>query len=254
VARLAALAGTVSAFDGRMTIRRHAARAVAALPPPVRWRVRNLVALARWMPFAVTGGRHAADVYPDAFWDVHQGGDWAGLAAVVLRSCAPRSLVDVGCGAGSFLAAVRAADESVDVLGIDSSPAALARARRRGVPVEQSDPSLWRTRESKRLGARIAGFDVAVSLETAEHLPPWSGPGLVRILTQGRLVVFSAAQPGQGGTLHMNERPFEYWLRQFAARGFRPSGVDAAFREAVGALDLPWWYAANIHVFERGSR
>jgi hypothetical protein len=65
------------------------------------------------------------------------------------------------------------------------------------------------------------------------------------------MVVFSAAHPGQGGTLHMNERPFDYWRRRFAEHGFHPPRSDEGFREAVRALDLPWWYAANVHLFER---
>jgi len=215
--------------------------------------VRNLVALGRWLRLSAAGEGERSDPYADAFWDFHQGGDWSGLADLVLRYCAPRSLVDLGCGDGKFLAAVRVLDEKAKVLGIDSSRAALARARQLGLPVELWDLSFWRSRETKRLGRRIAGFDVAVSLETAEHLPPWSGASLIRILTQGRMVVFSAAHPGQGGTLHMNERPFEYWRGQFAACGFQPSGFDAAFRDAVRTLDLPWWYGANIHVFERAA-
>lgn len=237
-----------------MTIRGHAARAVAALPPALRWRVRNLVALGRWAQLSAAGERATADEYADAFWDSHGGEDWAGLAALVLRYCAPRSLVDVGCGDGRFLAAVRALDHNVGILGADGSRAALAGARRLGVPVEHYDLSFWGQRGARRLGARIAGFDVAVSLETAEHLPPWSGPSLIRILTQGRIAIFSAAHPGQGGTLHMNERPFEYWRSQFDACGFQPTGFDEAFRAAVKTLDLPWWYAVNIHVFERAIR
>lgn len=237
-----------------MTIRKHAARAVAALPPAVRWRVRNLVALGRWIGLATARERQTTDAYGDAFWDVHEGGDWAGLATLVLRYCAPRSLVDVGCGGGGLLAAVHALDGNIRILGIDSSHAGLARARRRGVPVERHDLSSWRPRAARRLAGRIAGFDLAVSLETAEHLPPWSGPGLVRALTQGRLALFSAAHQGQSGTLHMNERTFEYWRRQFAACGFEPGEFDSAFRADVKMLDLPWWYAANIHVFERAIR
>lgn len=232
-------------------VRDHAARIVRSLPPAARWRVRNLVALGRWMGSAGLGDR---DEYPDAFWAGGDEGDWAGLAALVRRYCAPRSIVDVGCGDGRLLAAMRAQAPGIDVLGIDGSAAALARARVRGVPIERHDLAGWRPGALRPLERRTAGFDVAACLEAAEHLPPWSGAGLVRILTQGRLVLFSAAHPGQGGTLHMNERPFTYWRGRFEARGFRVSGVDDAFRAAVRRLDLPWWYAANIHVLERAPR
>lgn len=216
--------------------------------------MRNLVALGRWARLYASPARTPADAYGDIFWGCRQHEDWPALQGLVLRYCEPRSLVDVGCGDARLLAAIRALDTDVEILGIDGSDAAVGFARQRKVSVERWDLSFWRSRDADRLQARIARFDVTVSLETAEHLLPWSGASLTRILTQGRMAVFSAAHPGQGGTLHMNERPFDYWRGQFAARGFRPIPRDAMFRDEVRALDLPWWYAANIHVFERAAR
>jgi SAM-dependent methyltransferase len=236
-----------------MTIRRRVTRVVSAVCPSLGWRVRNAAALARWAGDSLLSGDESPDAYADAFWDEYPAGDWAGLSALVLRYCAPRSLVDLGCGDGRLLGAFRSSDARLEILGIDGSPAAVRRARTRGLPVEQHDLFSWRLRRRKQLESRLAGFDVTVSLETAEHLPPWSSTYLTRILTQGRLAVFSAAIPGQGGTLHMNERPFEYWRRRFSAHGFEPAGFDCEFRDAVRRLDLPWWYARNIHVFERGA-
>jgi SAM-dependent methyltransferase len=215
--------------------------------------VRNAVALARWLRLSAASDREPPDAYDDGFWNWRQEGDWAGFAGLVRRHCAPASVVDVGCGDGRFLAALRAIDPGVILLGIDGSPAAVSRARRRGLSVEQCNLAFWRHRDVTRLSDRTAGFDVTVSLETAEHLPPWSAAGFVRSLTQGRMAVFSAAHPGQGGTLHMNERPFDYWRRRFAEHRFHPVDSDGAFRESVQALDLPSWYAANVHIFERAA-
>ena len=236
-----------------MTMQRHASRALAALAPSLRWRVRRAIAVGRWIGLSASTRRRPSDVYGAAFWDARNDGDWEPLAALVLQICAGRSIADVGCGDGKLLAAVRSLDPAVQTLGIDSSSAALEGARRRGVLVEQWNLWCWRRADHARLSARLAGFDVVVSLETAEHLPPWSGSRFVRLLTQGQIVIFSAAHQGQGGTLHMNERSFEYWRALFAARGFQPSPLDAEFREAVRAMNLPWWYAANIHVFERAG-
>ena len=235
-----------------MTPRTPAARLVSSLPAPVRWRARNAIALARWLRRRAFEGT-PPDSYDAAFWDFHAGGDWQGFADVLLRFCSPRSIVDVGCGDGKLLAAVRALMPDLPVLGIDSSAAALARAKAAGVAVERHDLDAAAGAGRAALRARIGEFDVSVSLETAEHLPPWLATPFVDALTAARLVVFSAAQPGQGGTLHMNERPLEYWYARFAARGFRPASTDAAFRGAVADLDLPWWYAANVHLFARAA-
>lgn len=222
------------------------ARVVRSLPVPLRWRVRNAYALAQWM-------RGARSPYDGAFWNFHAGGDWDGLARLIVAQRAPRSIVDVGCGTGALLAAIRARAPQLTTLGIDSGAEGLARAARHGVAVEQMDLAFFGRRSAERLAARIAEFEMAVCLETAEHLPPWSAGPLLDALTRAPIVVFSAAHPDQQGTQHMNERPFEYWRRQFAARGFALSPDDAEFRGAVARLDLPWWYPANIHVFVRSG-
>lgn len=233
-----------------MTLRAMAAHTVASLPAPLRWRTRNAVALARWLRLRASRGR-AEMPYADDFWALHAGGDWNGFAAAVLRHCAPRSIVDVGCGDGKLLAAIRRLAAEVPLLGIDGSPGALELAAAMGLPVLHHDLASTRSSDVASLRARVAGFDVAVSLETAEHLPPWAGAKFVQTLARTRLVVFSAAQPGQGGTLHMNERPGAYWRGRFTACGFHLAAADAALRAEVASLDLPPWYAANITLFER---
>jgi SAM-dependent methyltransferase len=232
-----------------MTLRAIFRDAVASLPPALRWRARNAIALARWLRLQVAGDRSGA--YADDFWSLHAAGDWNGLAGAVLHFCTPRSIVDVGCGDGKLLAALRARSAGTPLLGIDSAAPALARAAASGVPVHCHDLSSIRSGARAALRGRVAEFDVAVSLETAEHLPPWAASAFVEALSGARMIVFSAAQPGQHGTLHMNERPPGYWQAKFEARGFRRAVADAAFRDAVAALDLPWWYGANVHLFER---
>jgi hypothetical protein len=49
-------------------------------------------------------------------------------------------------------------------------------------------------------------FDLAISLEVAEHLPEGSAGALVSTLIEAApVVVFSAAIKGQSGTNHINE-------------------------------------------------
>jgi SAM-dependent methyltransferase len=227
-----------------------ARRTVASLPGGLRWRMRNGIALARWLRLRAAGSG-ADDAYAADFWAFHDSGDWDGFAAAILRFCAPRSIVDVGCGDGKLLAAVRRRAPELTLLGIDSSQPALDRAAAAGVPTAFHDLSSTRRANLDALRARVGACDVAVSLETAEHLPPWVAGGFVETLARVRRVVFSAAQPDQGGTLHMNERPSEYWRARFASRGYERAADDTPFRTAVAALDLPPWYAANVHLFDR---
>lgn len=233
-------------------MRKALSASIDSLPPAVRYRVRNAIALARWVGRVAAGPTvAAAGAYDDTFWDLHARADWAGMAALVLRHCRPSSIVDVGCGDGMFLAALRQQGPALRLLGLDSSPAALRRARVRGIDVADIDLAGWRTSRTTRLIERIRGFDLAVCLETAEHLPPWCAGALVTALAAAPAVLFSAAHPNQLGTLHMNEQPFEYWRRKFEAAGLGLVPNDAAVREEVAALNLPPWYAANVHLFRK---
>jgi len=224
-------------------------RTFHALPLEVRWRIRNGRETARWLWLRAT--RRADCEYGGEFWDFHAGGDWNRFAELLLRYCAPRSIVDVGCGDGKLLAAMLARAPGLPALGIDSSPEALHRAAAAGVPIEEHDLSSLSRDSLGALRARIERFDVVVSFETAEHLPQWAARSFVSSLSRGRLVVFSAARPSQGGTLHLNEQPPEYWRRRFARRGFAPAPFESELREELSRLHLPSWYADNLQVFER---
>lgn len=210
-----------------------------------------MLALCRWL--ALQGRRLVRPVspYDDAFWDYHTTGDWAGMTDALVGHLSPASVVDVGCGQALMLSALRQRHPSIRRRGIDSSEAAVRRARERGLDIERVDLAFRGTRSCAAAATLVEGFDVAVCLETAEHLPPWSVAGLIRVLTRAPVVVFSAAQPGQGGTFHINEQPLDYWRKRFAREGFDLDPRDEAFRRAIAALELPWWYAANIHIFSR---
>ena len=60
------------------------------------------------------------------------------------------------------------------------------------------------------------------------------GDALVDFMTtlQAPTIVFSAAQPGQGGTGHINEQPPEYWAQRFEGRGY---DLDRTQTEALRA-------------------
>jgi hypothetical protein len=59
-------------------------------------------------------------------------------------------------------------------------------------------------------------FDLAISLEVAEHLPAHAADGFVHLLCSlSNVVLFSAATPLQGGTEHLNEQWPEYWAQIF---------------------------------------
>lgn len=163
----------------------------------------------------------------------------------MLRRWVPiHSAVDVGCGDGSWLSVIAETGEkagaAVSVLGLDGPWVEVDRLK---IPRE----SFRRCRIDEKIETG-ATFDLAISLEVAEHLPPARAPGFIADLCGlAPVVLFSAALPGQGGHHHLNEQWPAYWAALFAARHFRP--IDA-IRPAV--WDDPavcWWYRQNCLLF-----
>jgi hypothetical protein len=87
--------------------------------------------------------------------------------------------------------------------------------------------------------------DLAVCLEVLEHLPLDIAESLVSRLTEASdFVIFSAAQPGQGGTYHINEQELHYWVDQFAKYDFEPFDP---FREILSQSKfVPRFYSLNM--------
>jgi hypothetical protein len=190
-----------------------------------------------------------AQTYDQKFYD------WVNMTAVrsalallpVARDqIHPTSVIDVGCGQGAWLTVWDKLGVK-DLQGID------------GHHIRQ-DALLIATGKfkaadlSKRwdVGRR---FDLVQSLEVAEHLPPDSAEGFVRCLcAHGDIVMFSAAQPGQGGEHHINEREPSYWAGLFADHGFEAYDCIRPLVASVKAID-PWYrYNTIVYANESGAK
>src|SRR5262249_37198475 len=123
------------------------------------------------------------------------------------------SMVDFGCGSGTWLRAaagiVRAQGRAPELLGVDGAHVGGIAYREEG-----GEYLLQDLEEPVRLRRR---YDLAISLEVAEHLSPSRGPGFVEDLCAASdVVIFGASIPGQGGleggVHHVNERWQDYWV------------------------------------------
>lgn len=163
------------------------------------------------------------------------------IIPLILDWINPCSVVDVGCGDGTWLSAFQAYGVE-DILGLDGSyvqPRILQIPHDFFVVKDLSQPiSLGRT------------FDLAISLEVAEHLPEESASRFVESLTRlSEVVLFSAAIPHQGGTHHVNEQWPDYWIALFEARGY--VAVDKLRKAIWNNANVQPWYAQNSFLFVR---
>jgi hypothetical protein len=91
-------------------------------------------------------------------------------------------------------------------------------------------------------------FDLAISLEVAEHLPEKAANNFVKSLTRlAPVVLFSAAAPGQGGVDHINEQWPDYWAERFERQGYRP--YDFLRRKIWNDRSIKPWYRQNLIIF-----
>jgi SAM-dependent methyltransferase len=201
----------------------------------------------RWMRGAY--GPHD-ELYDAAYYaraDRHALRSAPAIAASIVEDLSPRRVIDVGCGTGALLAALQS--RGVTAHGIEYSQAALDCCGRRGLTVRQLD--------LEQPGAPDLGglYDVAVSMEVAEHLPARAADRLVDLLCAAdRAVVFTAARPGQGGSDHVNEQPQEYWIEKFHRRGHRHDVVRSLrWQRDWKAAGVTWWYSQNLMVFIKAS-
>jgi methyltransferase family protein len=166
------------------------------------------------------------------------------VVPLVCDIMAPASVIDLGCGAGSWLAEF--ARRGVrDYLGVDGEyvPAELLQ-------IPSNRFLAHDLRQPIELGRR---YDMAMSLEVAEHLPAEAGDTLVQSLTAlSDVVLFSAAVPGQGGTDHINEQWPTYWFQRFAARGFL--SFDLLRPMIWNDSRVSWWYRQNLILYTRRER
>lgn len=152
-------------------------------------------------------------------------------------------MVDVGCGTGAWLAGfIEAGLKPENVLGLDGDyvdRSLLLIPKERFVPADLSRPQ-----------PREESYDLAISLEVAEHLPPSSASNFVRFLTSlSPVVLFSAAIPLQGGTGHVNEQWPAYWAKLFRDCGYAP--CDALRRRIWNMKDVEYYYKQNAVFYVR---
>ena len=149
-----------------------------------------------------------------------------------------KKIVDFGCGTGTWLAAAKTIAD-VEVLGIDGD-----YVNKNDLMIDESE---FLTADLIKEVELDKKFDLAISVEVAEHLPSSSSDALVRSLCNASdIVLFSAAHVGQGGDGHINCQPFEFWQEKFLSNNFYYINIKEQFKND---WEIEGWYRENISLF-----
>ena len=155
----------------------------------------------------------------------------------------PKSVVDVGCGTGTWLKVF--SDYGVnDFLGIDGDYVDRKKLKIKSESFTEFDLEKHYNSDKK--------FDLAISLEVAEHLKEESADIFIKTLTNlSDIVIFSAAIPNQGGQNHLNEQEPLYWISKFKNEGFDCLDVLRPIFWENNKVDC--WYRQNSFLFTKNE-
>ena len=125
-----------------------------------------------------------------------------------------KSMVDFGCGSASWLkAANEIIKEEKKLTGIDGEYS-------KNIHIFNDAKFIYKDLEEE---INVEKHELAISLETAEHLSPNRAEGFVKDLCKASdIVLFSAAVDGHGGTNHLNENNQSYWINHFQKNDYDP--------------------------------
>jgi SAM-dependent methyltransferase len=164
------------------------------------------------------------------------------LADDIVAACHPQRVIDVGCGTGALLEAIR--ERGVDVFGLERAKAGIEACRNRGINVlpfdiVAEDPP------------KLDGVDVVISMAVGQQLPASAADRYVELLSSFRCpVVFASDSPGGGDRNPLNEQPHEFWIALFKERVFSiDEKITELWRERWRAQGVPRWFYDDVILF-----
>lgn len=186
-------------------------------------------------------GTVVANVYSTDFFDNQRDGS-LGSAAIILPLLIdifrPTSLIDVGCGQGTWSKTALALGIG-DQIGVDGDWAR---------PVLAIPHDRFRARDLAAPFDLGRTFDLAISTEVGEHIAAHSADTFVgNIVRHADAVVFSAAAPYQGGVHHVNEQWPTYWTGKFDQYDYRC--FDFLRWRIWNDRRIAIWYRQNLLIF-----
>lgn len=164
------------------------------------------------------------------------------IVPLIMRYIQPDSVVDLGCGQGSWLDVFQEHGVS-KIIGVDGAWA---------IPSLQISTDDFVVGDLTQPISIADRFDVAICLEAAHYLPRNTGEVLVSSLVKlAPVVVISAGIPFQSGTTGPNGQWPDYWKDLFEAMDYR---LIDFLRPAIWENDdVMYYYKQNLLVFAQSQ-
>jgi 2-polyprenyl-3-methyl-5-hydroxy-6-metoxy-1,4-benzoquinol methylase len=186
------------------------------------------------------------------------------LAPKLTKALNVKSLIDLGCATGHWVNSF--VKSGVDVVGIEGGENAksmLVCAPDRVIFADLREP-LKIDRD----------FDMVLSIEVAEHIEPEFVHEYINNMVKfnPKVIMITAAPPGQGGDFHVNEQNKDYWDALFLNQGYKraiavENLVAKLVEEAKNEVNppeimrnplvnhkgvyIPFWMPANLLVYSK---
>jgi 2-polyprenyl-3-methyl-5-hydroxy-6-metoxy-1,4-benzoquinol methylase len=168
------------------------------------------------------------------------------VANILIKHFAPKSVIDIGCGVGIYLAKFKI--NNIEILGFDSSPAAVSGS------LVQGKIKLHDLCQPLKLARK---FDLCLCLEVAEHLEQTCAKTLINTLINlSPTIIFTAATPGQGPKSigHINEQPPGYWQKLFKRKNFiMNKKLTKKIKQEMTGQNVVWWLTKNLMIFQKNK-
>ncbi|MEX2335954.1 MAG: methyltransferase domain-containing protein [Fulvivirga sp.] len=161
------------------------------------------------------------------------------IVKIVNNLVHPQSVVDVGCGVGTWLKVFEKSG-ATDILGIE------------GHWVNEEEIVIAKEQFKKaNLEQKVSvprKFDLAISLEVAEHInEPYADQFVENLVNLAPVILFSAAIPLQGGKHHVNEQWPDYWQEKFLKHNYVI--LDCIRPQIWHDSKIEMWYAQNTFIY-----
>lgn len=153
----------------------------------------------------------------------------------------PQSVVDFGCGAGTWLKAFKDQFPGIRVLGLDGSDVDRTKNLK---------PDEFEKVDFENFAWNREKYDLAISIEVAEHLDETRADSFIEnICASSDMVLFAAAVKFQGGDHHINEQFPSYWMKKFSDNGFEY--IDCIRPHFWNNPEIDMIYKENIILYVR---